>query len=188
MKSMDEKTKYETVWRDCVGYGKNWTDRGLGKPYKRPILARVPRGSSVTDFGCGNGTSLSWLRSEGFKAAGVEIAANAIKQNADRIHVADLRDDYTGPVSEYGICTDLMEHIPTVDVGMVLANISNHVQHAVLFGIARLPDKDGDALGLQLHLTIQDKEWWDERLLLFFSSVEVVRYDDGVYLVWGIHD
>jgi cyclopropane fatty-acyl-phospholipid synthase-like methyltransferase len=141
----------------------------------------------VTDFGCGNGTSLSWLRSEGFTAAGVEIATNAIKQNADRIHVADLRDEYTGPISEYGICTDLMEHIPTDDVPRVLANISAATKCGVLFGIARLPDKDGDAMGLTLHLTIKDREWWDEHILKYFAAVREIRYDDGVYLLWAFH-
>lgn len=185
-KIMNEQTKYETVWRDCARYGKNWTDKGLGKPYKKPFLAKVPRGSTVMDFGCGNGSSLTWLRGEGFTPRGIEIAENAITSNRELIEVGDLRKDISGPQNLYGLCTDLMEHIPTEDVETVLDNIAGNVRVGAFFGIARLPDKDGDALGLQLHLTIQDKEWWDERLLKFFSSVEVVRYDDGCYLVWAI--
>lgn len=188
MKIMDEKEKYEKVWRDCARYGKNWSDPGLGRPYKRPFMQKVPRGSTVIDFGCGNGSSLSWLKTEGMLPKGIEIADNAVMENSNLITIGDLRNAETVSTignARFGLCTDLMEHIPTNDVPDVLNNISFVVLGSVLFGIARLPDKDGDELGLQLHLTIQGKEWWDEKLLEHFSSVEPVRYDDGVYIVWG---
>jgi hypothetical protein len=185
---LSEKDKYEKVWEECARYGKDWTDRGLGRPYKRPFEERVPKGSTVIDFGCGNGSSLSWLSSAGYRPHGVEIAANAIKSNHGIITVADLRKPpmWPRPV-QYGICTDVMEHIPTKDVYLTIMNIGDSVEQGALFGIARLPDKDGDELGLELHLTIRDKEWWDEILLKFFERVEVVRYDDGCYIVWGWH-
>lgn len=185
--TLDEKTKYETVWRDCARYGKNWTDAGLGRPYKVPFL-RGSKPGTVIDFGCGNGTSLRWLESQGYAPKGVEIASNAVSHAVVSVTICDLRDGQTlHPigVAEYGLCTDLMEHIPTEDVDVVLRNISEHVSVGVLFGIARLPDKDGDALGLELHLTLKEKAWWDEKLLQHFSSVQLVRYDDGCYIVWG---
>jgi len=186
---LTEKAKYEKVWDECSRYGKDWTDAGLGKPYKVPFLKEVKRGSTVFDFGCGNGTSLGWMKSQGFYPLGIEIASNAIlPRYFDDVHFADLRDASaleTLYEASYGLCTDLMEHIPTEDVDTVLENIASMTSVGVLFGIARLPDKDGDALGLQLHLTIKDKEWWDMRLLAWFGRVEQVRYDDGCYIVWG---
>jgi hypothetical protein len=55
---LSEKDKYEKVWEECARYGKDWTDRGLGRPYKRPFEERVPKGSTVIDFGCGNGSCI----------------------------------------------------------------------------------------------------------------------------------
>jgi len=185
---MNEKEKYEKVWRECARYGKNWADPSLGRPYKRPFLAIAPPGSTVIDFGCGSGSSLNWLKREGFLPKGVEIAANAVTQNQDQITIADLRDsDALADLGQarLGLCTDLMEHVPTEDVDRVLMNIAHHVSDAVLFGIARLPDKDGDALGLELHLTIQDRDFWDEKILKHFSRCEMVRYDDGCYILWA---
>jgi hypothetical protein len=185
---MNEKEKYEKVWRECERYGKNWVDAGLGRPYKRPFLETAKPASTVIDFGCGNGSSLGWVKYAGFLPKGVEIAGNAVTQNHNLITIGDLRDAgsmiHLG-VAQYGLCTDLMEHIPTDDVETVLFNLAAHVTEAVFFGIARLPDKDGDALGLELHLTIQDKEWWDEKILEHFSRCDVVRYDDGCYLLWA---
>jgi len=186
---MDEKEKYEKVWAECSRYGKDWTDRGLGRPYKVPFLKEVPRGSTVFDFGCGNGSSLSWMKSQSFYPLGVEIAANAtLPRYSNDVFLADLRDtqalDIIGK-AQYGLCTDLMEHIPTDDVDLVLENISEHISIGVMFGIARLPDLDGVSLGLELHLTIADRDWWDEKLLRYFSQVQEVRYDDGCYIVWG---
>jgi 2-polyprenyl-3-methyl-5-hydroxy-6-metoxy-1,4-benzoquinol methylase len=183
---MDEKTKYETVWAQCERYGKNWADKGLGRPYKRPFQQKVQAPATVIDFGCGNGTSLTWLWHLGHEPYGIEIAENAIKQHRQRIEVADLRFHIDMPSAEWGLCTDVMEHIPTGEVPLVLSNISQKVTKGCLFGIARLPDKDGDALGLELHLTIRDKGWWDPILLTFFRELEEVRYDDGVYIVWGL--
>jgi len=184
---MDEKTKYEKVWRECARYGKNWTDAGLGRPYKIPFLKRARIGSSVIDFGCGNGSSLDWLKMEGFSPFGVDIAKNALTKKREDVVIGDLREPglITQP-AKYGICTDVMEHIPTSDVSIVLENIAEVIREGVLFGIARLPDKDGDELGLKLHLTIKNQEWWDELILRYFRTIELIRYDDGVYILWAI--
>jgi 2-polyprenyl-3-methyl-5-hydroxy-6-metoxy-1,4-benzoquinol methylase len=185
---LTEKEKYEKVWRECGRYGKDWTDRGLGRRYKEWFNERAFPAARVNDWGCGNGTSIKWLNSCGYFATGIEIAANAIITNRNDIYVGDLRKEshLVGvPMSDFGLCTDLMEHLPTSDVDRALKNISKRTRHGVLFGIARLPDKDGAALGLTLHLTIADKEWWDSMILKHFKEVEELRYNDGAYICWG---
>jgi len=183
---MDEVTKYERVWAECKRYGKDWMNQGLGRPYKKPLLATLRKGASVIDFGCGTGSSVKWLRSQGFIASGIEIASNAVQ--VSNIVIGDLREaDHVDHLDEadFGVCTDLMEHIPTADVPAVLANIAGKVREAVFFGIARTEDLDGEALGLTLHLTLADQQWWDEQILTYFAKVEMVRYDDGCYLCWA---
>lgn len=184
----DEKAKYERVWRECKRYGKNWMDRGLGKKYKAWFNEHATPASRVIDFGSGNGTSLRWLNSCGYHATGFDIAANAVTNHRQETHIGDLRipaDVSQLPQADFGLCTDLMEHIPTGDVDAVLFNIASKIKVGVLFGIARLPDKDGEALGLTLHLTIADQQWWDRALMKHFKQIEILVYNDGAYVLWG---
>ena len=183
---MNEREKYELVWSKVGRYGKDWTNPGLAGSIKRWIGAAIPRGSTVMDFGCGNGTSLAWLESVGYLPDGVEIAQNATTREG--VIIGDLRDPLDLPESDYGICTDLMEHIPTVDVDRVLSLIAKTVRHSVLFVIARDEDKDGATVGQVLHLTRQNKAWWDARLQNYFDRLDVLHYqpkDESAYCLWA---
>lgn len=183
---LTEREKYELVWSKVGRYGKDWTNPGLGGSIKRWIRSAIPKHAKVMDFGCGNGTSLAWLESEGYKTAGVEIASNATTR--PDVVIGDLRDALELGAVDYGICTDLMEHIPTADVDKVLALIAKTVNTAVLFVIARDQDKDGAAVGQELHLTRQPKEWWDTRILAQFSRVDVLHYEpeeESAYCFWA---
>jgi 2-polyprenyl-3-methyl-5-hydroxy-6-metoxy-1,4-benzoquinol methylase len=183
---LTEQEKYELVWDKVARYGKVWTNPGLGQSIKRWVGAEIPKGAMVMDFGCGNGTSLDWLKSAGYAPTGVDIARNATK-HPDCI-VGDLRDDLYLPLTDYGICIDVMEHIPTTDVGKVLAQIARTVRRSVLFVIARDRDKDGAVVGQELHLTRRPKEFWDAEILAHFASVDVLRYnpdDESSYCLWA---
>ena len=183
---LTEKEKYELVWRKVARYGKDWTNPGLASSVKSWIVAGMTSGSSVMDFGCGNGTSLKWLASQGYRSKGVDIAHNATDHPS--VIIADLRYQPELGVSDYGLCTDLMEHIPTDDVDAVLDTIANSVKCAVLFVIARDEDRDGAEVGQVLHLTRKNAAWWNERILSHFSRVEVLRYnpsDESAYSLWA---
>jgi 2-polyprenyl-3-methyl-5-hydroxy-6-metoxy-1,4-benzoquinol methylase len=183
---LTEREKYELVWRGVEHYGKDWMNHGLAGSIKRWIRKTIPMGATVMDFGCGNATSLEWLASVGFKPAGVEIARNAT--NHPRVIFGDMRENLNLPVSDYGICTDFMEHIPTDDVDAVLDNIASAVRRGVLFVIARDEDKDGISIGQQLHLTRKPREWWDEVLLCHFSRIQSLLYEpakESAYCLWA---
>jgi SAM-dependent methyltransferase len=184
---VEEKDKYEMMWEKCARYGKDWRDPGLAKSYKKWFLQHAAPGASVMDFGCGNGTSLEWLQRQGLQALGIDIAENS--SSRPDVYYRDLRDRRNMrmiPKSDYGLCTDLMEHIPTEDIDIVLKHIAQKVVKRVLFGIARLPDRDGDEFGVTLHLTLKDMEWWDRCVLDHFKSIETLRYNEGGYIFWAI--
>jgi SAM-dependent methyltransferase len=180
---VNEKEKYELMWAKCGRYGKDWTNNGLARSFKGWFKSEVTSPARVIDFGCGNASSLAWLESLGHDAAGVDIADNAPKH--PNVVIADLREDFDLPAADYGICADVMEHIPTDDVDSVMANIAGHVTKGVLFGIARTPDKDGGEFGLTLHLTLRDRAWWDKAALKYFDRVVPTRYNDKAYCFWG---
>jgi hypothetical protein len=66
-------------------------------------------------------------------------------------------------VAEYGLCADVMEHIPEDKVEDVLRNVLFAAKN-VFFGIHTGPDDHGRAIGEQLHVTQHPGEWWVERL------------------------
>ena len=183
-----EREKYELVWGQVDRYGKDWMNPGLAGSIKRWITAAIPKGATVMDFGCGNGSSLAWLASSGYEPSGVEIARNATVRTD--VIIGDLRKIPALPESSFGLCTDLMEHIPTADVDRVLQLISATVVSRCLFVIARDQDKDGAAIGQELHLTRKPREWWDEHILKWFKSVELLHYEpsaESAYCLWASH-
>jgi 2-polyprenyl-3-methyl-5-hydroxy-6-metoxy-1,4-benzoquinol methylase len=181
---MDEQQKYELVYNNVARYGKKWTTRA-GATIKSWIQKEIPKQSTVMDFGCGNASSLEWLESVGYTSYGIDIATNANKH--PNVVFADLRDKQLQlQKCDYGMCTDVMEHIPTEDVDIVLENISKSIRKSCIFIIARDEDKDGKVVGQVLHLTRKPKEWWDERILKYFSSVKVLRYTSrSAYCLWA---
>jgi len=183
---LTEQQKYELVWQEVGRYGKDWTNPALASSIKKWIRATIPKKSSVMDFGCGNGTSLEWLKSEKYNPFGVEIAKNATGYPG--VIIGDLRNDLVLPKCDYGMCVDVMEHIPTEGVEKVLNNISNSIRSGALFIIARDEDKDGAEVGQVLHLTRKPLEWWREKLLQHFSKVELLRYnanDESAICLWA---
>jgi len=73
--------------------------------------------------------------------------------------------DLTRPInglSRFGLCTDVMEHIPPDDIDTVLRNIVLSCRHCY-FQISCVPDVMGSLIGEQLHLTVQPYAWWLEK-------------------------
>ena len=62
----------------------------------------------------------------------------------------------------FGFCTDVMEHIPTEDVGLVVGNIMEACDE-VFFQISTQPDVFGKMIGQSLHHTVQNHRWWSRR-------------------------
>jgi hypothetical protein len=91
----------------------------------------------------------------------------------------DLPKSVTGT---YGVCCDVMEHIPPEKVDAVLSNISKAVT-ACYFRIEFEPDSMGALIGAPLHLSVHDEEWWAKKLHEHFRLVRV--YGDGVFTCFG---
>ena len=71
--------------------------------------------------------------------------------------------DLTNPIpmeADYGICTDVMEHIPTEDVFRVITNIMESA-HKVFFQISTIDDSMGELIEQPLHLTVKPHSWWE---------------------------
>lgn len=92
-----------------------------------------------------------------------------------------LYDPYYSPYSkkpdgtfDMVICTDVMEHIPEEEVGQILAQLINYTDRVLFLAISTVPAKKTFSNGVNVHLTIKPKEWW-ESMLSCAKDIEIVR-------------
>lgn len=133
-------------------------------------------GASFIDFGCGTGRPASELRKRGYGVVGVDFADNCLDEGIDiPFVVADLTKAIS-VTAEYGLCTDVLEHIEPDQIDNVLMNICCAVKKGVFFSIALMPDEFGPLYGKKpLHLTLKDGPWWMAKLAQIWPRVELIE-------------
>ena len=128
------------------------------------ILHALEPDSMVIDFGCGTGRASLELSKRGLPVFLIDFADNCRDEEA--INLPFLEWDLTHPMppsAEYGICCDVMEHIPEEDVRKVISNIMQSATK-VFFSISTIHDICGSMIHDDLHVTVKPHEWWREML------------------------
>lgn len=154
---LTEKEKYEEMWKHFEyreeAPGETCVDKFLE-------IAKPEAGSSVIDFGCGTGRASIKLHQAGLDVTMVDFAKNCRDYAAQALKFveADLSESID-VTSEYGFCTDVMEHIPPDQVDKVITNIMR-ASGRVFFQISLLPDGLGALIGHTLHLSVHPHDWW----------------------------
>lgn len=163
-----------------------------------------PKGSTVIDLGCGAGEAAPELVAIGLDVAQVDLADFRTK---DEYRGLDLRRGpdaliepfpfRVGPLwgdwnfkgtrharADLGFCCDVMEHIPSEYVMLVLDRIRQNTQ-ACFFSIAHIPDRWGSLIGMTLHLTLRPFEWWRDRIGEQMGEVVIGRdlMGESIYYV-----
>ena len=150
----NEREKYQYLW--AAGGYRDWSP---GEETAH-TFANMVAPCKVIDFGCGSGRAALRLAEYGFDVTLIDFTDNCRDKEALRLPF--LQWDLTEPLpikGDVGYCTDVMEHIPPEDVETVIANILDATPRA-FFQIATVPDKFGETIGQQLHLTVQPHDWW----------------------------
>lgn len=181
-----ERLKYEKVYQ-FPGYGA----KGHGAPIADYLLKRAPTRGVLGDFGCGRGGSFQPYVDAGF-----------IIQPVDHVSILDPKwcnhaqvmppvaaNLWAGqlPVVDYGLCTDVMEHIPEQFVASTLANISKSVRYGCLWSVCHVQDVWGDRIGERLHMTVQPPNWWTAQFVANWRKVEILRAQPGTTIYWTEH-
>lgn len=158
-----EQSKYERLWADHARYrqiapGEQLADHFLS-------LARPMPHQTTYDFGCGTGRGAARIAKR-CRVVGFDFADNCL-DTAVRGAFEFVQHDLTRPVdlplADFGYCTDVLEHIPTADVALVLQNIVQAARRVYLC-ISTVEDQLGALIGEPLHLTVRPLAWWREQL------------------------
>lgn len=159
-----EKKRYNKVYEESKNYGVSDFDN-----YIDLFPELTDQDNRVLDLGCGK----AHLSKQFDHYVGVDISENVIAHNKKRkdgqYMVGSLFDLRMFNRWRFDIvfCNDVMEHIPTELVGLVLSEISRVPAKHYYFKIHKGKSVSGDETG-NLHRTIAGNEWWTRIMSEFF--------------------
>lgn len=154
---LEESEKYARMWALPA-----YRDFSPGEECVGKFLEIVKPSGTVIDFGCGTGRASLKMKAAGLDVVLVDFTDNSRDQAA--MALPFVRCDLTKSIplsAGYGFCADVMEHIPTDDVGTVIRNVMASAE-TVFFQISTVHDVMGGAINQTLHLTVRPSEWWRE--------------------------
>lgn len=152
---LTERDKYRLMWQFDFYRGSSPGERAVDD-----FLSHVKPDGRIVDFGCGTGRASLALARKGHDVLLVDFADNC--RDHEAITLPFLEWDLTKPFTfkaPYGLCCDVMEHIPPEDVETVIQNIMGCAEKC-FFQISTVPDIWGAAIGTPLHLSIHPHQWW----------------------------
>lgn len=164
-----ERVKYARVWREpeyriaCHSLAL-WRDR-------RDLFPESF--SSAIDLGCGLGLLVDeWLRA-GIDAWAVDLTASCLDPGFAVRWGHRFREDCLWSMRwdrgfDFGVCADVMEHIPRERVTQTLRSIGA-LCGEVLFKIAH---SEHHFIGECLHLTIEPSRWWVDQMTALGGRAE----------------
>lgn len=166
-----EAQKYGKLWA-LEEYRASTNGESL-VPYFMEV-ANPPDAAFVIDFGCGRGRVGLALHQQGLNVIMIDIVRNSLDEDVREALTATppmfkfIKLDLENPLgitADYGICLDVLEHIPPGSLQVTVNNILKAAKH-ILFTISVVADTRSHLIGEPLHLTVQKHDWW---LKMFMS-------------------
>lgn len=174
-----ERAKYEKMWSK-PSYRRR--SPGLDAAPQVFDLLGMKQMETLIDYGCGEAKATDWFRGQGLTVHPLDLVP--LRPDVIEACLWDLPDL---PITDYAFCADVMEHIPPEHVDAVLAGIRERTRIAGAFQIASIECAVGRRHGETLHLTVQPRSWWQNKLEEHWSAVEHHPTDKKwrhLFLVW----
>lgn len=185
MYSIEERDKYTEIWSNVPEY-RNWSPGMENVQRFLNVLEPSRVDKTLLDIGCGEGKAGLEFEKLGFKVNWIDITDAALSQDVprDKFLQGPLWDISVFPISDYGFCCDVMEHIPSEYSMLCLHNIINSCR-TTWFNIALVPDSFGQTIGKPLHLTVRPFAWWRDQFVELGGVVVDARDlgGSGLYVV-----
>lgn len=122
------------------------------------LLCDFVGSKNVLDYGCGKGSLVKALRSEGYDASGYDPAI-------------EIYSGYPEP-ADVVICTDVLEHIEPERLDAVLDELQRLTKKAAFFLVATTVAKRTLPDGRNAHLIVKHSNWWLFHLMKRFVLVQ----------------
>lgn len=187
-----ERGKYEKMWSD-IGYERTNEPSIFLILFYAYFHKQIKAGQTVSDLGCGQGLSLYSFLQNGLKVQLVDITSHALSdsvKNAVALHpdisffeqsLWSLNEEVLP--TDWIFCSDVLEHIPTDKLDLVLKNIADRMIRGALFVICLREDYYGKVISDVLHLTVRPAKWWLEKVAKYFSVKSFEYLDDSVIAI-----
>lgn len=126
-------------------------------------------GETLIDIGCGSGLAGLKLQAHGLRVMWLDLVDVRLDPKIDRKDfIKTTLWDSTWHLKrkigwDYGFCCDVMEHLPTEYTMLVADRIISCCRTSWL-QIACVPETHGALINKPLHLTVENFEWWRDRL------------------------
>lgn len=178
----EEKQKYDDVWLH-EEYRQKCHSLTLWNTRRSLFPASF---NSGLDICCGLGLLFWYWNEQGVDAWACDISRNCLHEKARKYEHHFMQTPLWCMLWErqfdVGVCTDVMEHIPTERVDDSLRCIADSCK-SVVFKIAQF---DSTYLGYDLHLTKESLQWWQDRMLAVGGKITHAESDGrpNHILVW----
>jgi len=167
---MVTKKLMDSVYEKIPGYN---SKQASGFVAKLPHILSWAADTSgkILDAGCGAGDNMRAIAKAGRDVYGIDFSSVCCKLYLSGLkHKAiDIKSYCDSLKKPYGgiLCAGVLEHIEPEDLDGLLQSMST-ASKSFLFGIANHSDiLNGD----ELHLIVEDQDWWIKKLKDYFDSV-----------------
>lgn len=155
-----EKTKYEQMWQ--ISHYRDLTGGHAFFDYFADIV-EPSKGSTILDIGGGSGRASRAALEYGLKPTLLDFVD---ARDEDLLDLPFIEQTVWRPIEgkwDYGMCFDVMEHIPVQLTMLSIQNILNVCDEA-WFNISNVQDNCGKYIRQRLHVTVMPYKWWLDSL------------------------
>lgn len=187
--ALTERETYEAMWA-VEDYAKTSPGEQLVQPFLEMSGAEARPKVTVLDAGCGSGKGALALQAKGFSVELADLTDAGLLDEAKSLPFhrlalwEDVRHKTHGDRFDYVYCCDVLEHIPTPFVMLVVQRLLDVARRGLFLSVALQGDNFGVWVGKPLHQTVMNFVQWRECL----SAVGTVKecrdmLMNGVYYV-----